>query len=125
MMARTASRKSTTTQSTEEDRRQGSTRRRISGMLRPSRERILQLAGELVDALARTKAVTLLKDRDVVRHAVAQALAEELKREEERETVARKRIAAMRGAPRPDTPEWEALFRKIVEEELLREGLDS
>ena len=123
-MARTASRKPTT-RSTDEDRRRGSTRRRVSGMLRPSRERIVQLAGELVDALARTKAVTLLKDREVVRHAVAQALAEELKREEERETVARKRIAEMRGAPRADTPEWEALFRKIVEEELLREGLDS
>lgn len=94
-------------------------------MLRPSRERILQLAGDLVDALARTRAVTLLKDRDVVRHAVAQALAEELKREEEREDVARKRIAAMRRGPRPNTPEWDELFSKIVEEELLREGLDS
>jgi hypothetical protein len=31
----------------------------------------------------------------------------------------------MRGAPRQDTKEWEELFRKFVEEEYLREGLDS
>lgn len=125
-MPRAASRKKpTTTRSTEQESDAAPSSRRISGMLRPSRERIIQLAAELVDALARTKAVTLLKERDVVRHAVAQALAEELKREEERELLARKRIAAMRGAPRPETPEWEELFRRIVEEELLREGLDS
>ena len=94
-------------------------------MVRPSRERINHLARELVDALARSRAVVLLKDREVVRQAVAQALADELRREEERADIARKRIAAMRQAPRPNTKEWEQLFHKFVEEELLREGLDS
>jgi hypothetical protein len=94
-------------------------------MVRPSRERINHLARELVDALARSRAVVLLKDREVVRQAVAQALADELRREEERAEIARKRIAAMRHAPRPNTKEWEQLFHKFVEEELLREGLDS
>ncbi|HYH06696.1 MAG TPA: DUF507 family protein [Thermoanaerobaculia bacterium] len=94
-------------------------------MVRPSRDRLALLARELVDALARSRAVVLLKDRDVVRQAVAQLLAEELKREEEREETARKRISAMRGAPKANTKEWEELFRKFVEEELLREGLDS
>lgn len=94
-------------------------------MAPPPRDRIHELARELVDALARTGAVTLLKEREVVRQAVAQALAEELKREEEREEIARRRIAAIRGAPKPNTKEWEAMFRRFVEEELLREGLDS
>lgn len=94
-------------------------------MVRPSRERINHLARELVDVLARSRAVVLLKDREVVRQAVAQALADELRREEERADIARKRIAAMRQAPRPNTKEWEQLFHKFVEEELLREGLDS
>jgi hypothetical protein len=94
-------------------------------MVRPTRDRLEQLARDLVDALARSGAVVLLKDREVVRQAVAQALAEELRREEEREDIARKRIAALSGAPKARTKEWEALFRKFVEEELLREGLDS
>ncbi|HYI11182.1 MAG TPA: DUF507 family protein [Thermoanaerobaculia bacterium] len=94
-------------------------------MVRPIRDRLDQLARDLVDVLARSGAVVLLKDREVVRQAVAQALAEELRREEEREDIARKRIAALSGAPKSNTKEWEALFRRFVEEELLREGLDS
>jgi hypothetical protein len=94
-------------------------------MVRPSRDRLNQLGKDLVDALARTRAVVLLKDREAVQQAVSQALADELRREEERETSARKRISALRRGPRPNTAEWEELFRKYVEEEYLREGLDS
>jgi hypothetical protein len=94
-------------------------------MVRPSREGLEQLAGELVDALARSRAVVLLKEREAVRHAVNQALAEELRREEECRESARRRIAAIKGAPRPNTREYEELFRQVVEEEYLREGLDS
>ena len=96
-----------------------------TGMVRPSRERLSHLARELVDALARSRAVVLLKDREVVRQAVAQALAEELRREEDCQENARRRISAMRGAPRPKTREYEELFRQLMEEEYLREGLDS
>ncbi|HJQ39027.1 MAG TPA: DUF507 family protein [Thermoanaerobaculia bacterium] len=95
-------------------------------MVRPSRERLNQLAKDLVDALARSNAVILLKDREVVRQAMAHALTDELRREEERDESARRRIAAMaRQAPRAGTPEYEELFRKFVEEEYLREGLDT
>ena len=94
-------------------------------MVRPSRDRLNQLGRDLVDALSRTRAVVLLKDRDAVELAVSQALADELRREEEREEAARRRIAAMRRGPRPNTKEWEELFRKFVEEEYLREGLDN
>jgi hypothetical protein len=94
-------------------------------MVRPSRDRLAVLARQIVDALARSHALVLLKDREAVRQAVAQALGDELRREEEREEAARRRIAAMKGAPRPRSREWEELFRKIVEEEYLREGLDS
>jgi hypothetical protein len=95
-------------------------------MVRPSRDRLNELARELVDAVSRSRAVILLKDREAIRQAVAQALADELTRQEVREETARKRIAALkRGGPKPQTPEWEALFRKFVDEEYLREGLDS
>ena len=95
-------------------------------MVRPSRDRLNHLARELLDALARSRSVILLKDREVVRQAMAHALVDELRREEEREEGARRRIATMgRHAPRAGTPEYEELFRRFVEEEYLREGLDS
>lgn len=90
-----------------------------------SRERVNQLARELLDAMTKTKSVILLKDRDVVRQSIAHALADELKREEEREENVRKRIASMRKGPLPGSREYETLFRKMMEEEYLREGLDT
>ena len=41
-------------------------------MVRPSRDRLAALARQLVDALARSRAVVLLKDREAVRQAVDQ-----------------------------------------------------
>src|SRR5436305_15225218 len=95
------------------------------GMHKMSRERIVQLARDLLEAMTRTRAVTLLKDREVVRQAIAHALADELKREEEREEAVRRRIGSMRKQPAPNTREYEELFRKLMEEEYLREGLDT
>src|SRR5215210_7248205 len=92
-------------------------------MVLPSRDRLTELARQIVDALARSRAVVLHKEREAVRQAVAQALADELRREEERQESARRRIAAMRPAPKPRSREWEELFQKFVEEEYLREGL--
>ena len=95
------------------------------GMHTMSRERVTQLARDLLEAMTRTKAVTLLKDREVVRQAIAHALADELKREEEREDAVRRRISSMRKKPAQNTREYEELFRKLMEEEYLREGLDT
>jgi hypothetical protein len=94
-------------------------------MVRPSRERLTQLARELLDSMTRSRAVTLLKDREVVRQAIAHALGEELRREEEREESVLKRIAQMRGVPKRGSADWEQLFRKLMEEEYLRDGLDT
>jgi hypothetical protein len=94
-------------------------------MVRPSRERISQLARDLLEGMTRSRAVTLLKDREVVRQAIAHALADELKREEEREESVLKRLSQTRGIPKRGTPEWEQLFRQLMEEEYLRDGLDT
>ena len=94
-------------------------------MLKISRERVEKLARELVEEMTASKTVALLKPRDNVQQAIALALAEELKREEEREETVRKRIASMRKAPSRKSPEWEQLFRSLMEEEYLREGLDN
>jgi hypothetical protein len=90
-----------------------------------SRERVNQLARDLLDAMTAAKTVTLLKDREVVRQAIAHALADELKREEEREENVRRRIALIKKAPAEGSREYEQLFRQLMEEEYLREGLDS
>jgi len=94
-------------------------------MRKISRERVVQLARELLDAMIRTKSVTLLKDREVVRQSIAHALADEFKREDEREDNVRRRISSMRKPPARTSKEYEELFRSLMEEEYLREGLDS
>jgi hypothetical protein len=90
-----------------------------------SRERVNQLARDLLDTMTRSQSVTLLKDREVVRQSISHALADEFKREEEREDNVRRKLAVMKKAPTPGTREWEQLFRNLMEEEYLREGLDS
>jgi hypothetical protein len=92
-------------------------------MRRLSRERVNQLARDLLEAMTRTRSLVLMKDREAVHQAIATALAEELKREEEREEVVRRRLASMR--KRPGSRDWDELFRKFMEEEYLREGLDN
>jgi hypothetical protein len=77
-----------------------------------SRERVNQLARDLLEAMTRSK-------------AVVHALADELKREEEREENVRRKLATMKKPPGPGSREWEFLFRKLMEEEYVREGLDS
>lgn len=93
-------------------------------MVRPSRERIQQLARELLDALARSGAVTFLKDRDAVLQAIVHAVTDELRREEERDEAARRRIGMLRNPPAQGTPVYEELLLKLIEEEYLREGLE-
>lgn len=90
-----------------------------------SRERVTQLARDLLEAMTRTRAVTLLKEREVVRQSIAHALADELKREEDREENVRRRIATMKKPPALRAREYEMLFRQLMEEEYLREGLDN
>ena len=131
MSREATNRQAWTSQSPSTDQRRTRSRRRRSAaynseeMVRPSRDRLNLLARDLLDALSRSRAVVLLKDREVVRQAIAHALTDELRREEEREDSARRRLATMRPAPKAGTPEWEELFRRFVEEEYLREGLDT
>jgi len=75
--------------------------------------------------MLRTKSVTLVKDREVVRQSIAHALADEFKREEEREENVRRRIGTIRKPPARNSREYEELFRSLMEEEYLREGLDN
>ncbi len=91
-------------------------------MVKLSRERVEKLARDLVEAMSRSRTVVFLKDRDAVRQAIAYALADELRREEEREEAVRKRMSSMRKAPPRGSAEWEQLFRSLMNEEYLRDS---
>ena len=95
------------------------------GIRKMSRERVALLARQMLDAMVRTRSITFLKDREVVKQSIAHALADEFKREEEREENVRRRISALRKPPARTSREYEELFRKLMEEEYVREGLDS
>ncbi len=90
--------------------------------MRLLRERVEKVARDLVDAMSRSRSVKFLKDRDSVQLAIAHALVEELRREEEREESVRRRIASMRKAPPPGSADWEKLFLSLMTEEYLRDG---
>lgn len=94
-------------------------------MVKFSRERVSQLARDLLDALTTKGTVVLLKDREAVRQAIATAIADEIRREEEREHSVRRRIATTPGMPDFGSKEYEEVFRKLLEEEYVRESLDS
>lgn len=91
-------------------------------MVKMTRERVEQMAREILETMTASRAVVFLKSRDAVQQAIAQSLSEELQREEEREEAVRRRIAGMRKPPSRKSAEWEHLFRKLMEEEYLREG---
>ncbi|HSP32777.1 MAG TPA: DUF507 family protein [Thermoanaerobaculia bacterium] len=90
--------------------------------MRLARERVESLSRHLVEVMSRSRAVKFLKDRDAVQHAVAAALADELRREEEREANVRKRIASMKRPPARGSAEWQQLFRSLMNEEYLRDS---
>ncbi len=94
-------------------------------MVKMSRERVEKLGRDLVATLARSRSVSFHKEIDSVQQVVAHALAEEFRREEEREENVRRRISSMKKTPARKSPQYEELFLKMMEDEYVREGLDA
>lgn len=94
-------------------------------MLKPSRERIAQIARLIVDDMDRSEHVKLLKDREAIRQSVIHALVDELRQDDDRQTHVLARLAAMDGTPPRGSREYDALFRKMLDEEYERTGFDS
>lgn len=94
-------------------------------MLKPSRERISQMARLLVEEMDRNRTVRLLKDREAVRQSIIHALVDELKQDEERHVHVLAKLNALPDIPPAGTKEWSALFRRLLDEEYERAGFDS
>ena len=94
-------------------------------MLKPSRDRIANIARLLLEEMQRHESVRLLKDREAVRQAIIHALTDELKQDEERHTHVSAKLAALPDAPAAGSKEWDEVFRKMMDEEYDRAGFDS
>ena len=94
--------------------------------MRMSRERIFYLADRIVAELEATPGV-LVKDGDEearkdVRNEVVRTLTDEAKLEESIDQEVR-RILSSYSRPAPEgSREWEVLYRKYFEEELVKKG---
>lgn len=93
-------------------------------MIRPSRDRITTLARQIVDELARSSEVHLLRDRESLRQSVIQVLQEEFRRDEDRVSAVLARLDGMDGVPRRGSAEWNQLWQKLLDEEYERTRFD-
>jgi hypothetical protein len=89
-----------------------------------SRERATHLANLLSDELQRQPSVRLLRDADNVRQSILHALFEELRHDEERQAAVLQKIRELPDAPPPGSKDWDALFRRLLDEEYERHGFD-
>ncbi|MFB3916704.1 MAG: DUF507 family protein [Terriglobales bacterium] len=90
---------------------------------RLSREKINKLAHAVADALANTKQVDFLEDRNSIRLEVKRILEELLKEEAKIDAAARQKIESQRRTILEGTQEWDILYRKYYSEEVKKLGI--
>jgi hypothetical protein len=86
-------------------------------MLKITKERANSLARLLLDELSGSETLRLLREPDAVRQAISHALFDEFRRDQDLQAAVRDRIASMKNAPALNSREWDALFRKTLDEE--------
>lgn len=87
-----------------------------------SHEKTVHMSHVLVDALQKAPDVTLNALPNDVRNRLLAVLREDLRKDEEIEARARRKISSQKRTIPEGSPEWEILFRKYYEEELSRLG---
>ncbi|MFQ5720680.1 MAG: DUF507 family protein [Acidobacteriota bacterium] len=86
-------------------------------------EKTVHLSHVLLAALQGAEDVVIEGVPNTVRNRLLMVLREELRRDEEIEERARRKISAQKRTIPDGSPEWEILFRKYYEEELVRLGV--
>jgi len=88
--------------------------------MRLSREKINKLSHVITDELVKTEDIEFIEDRNTIRLEVVRILNEELKKEEELDREARKKIESQKRSVPEGSVEWEILYKKYYAEEIRK-----
>jgi hypothetical protein len=88
--------------------------------MRLSREKINKLSHVITDELVKTEDIEFIEDRNTIRLEVVKILNEELKKEEELDREARKKIESQKRSVPEGSVEWEILYKKYYAEEIRK-----
>ena len=86
--------------------------------MRLTREKVNLLSHHVADKLAGIDAVEFIEDRNTIRLAVFDILTKWLKKEEQIDVAARRKIESQQRKIPEGSAEWEILYRKYYEEEM-------
>jgi hypothetical protein len=86
--------------------------------VRLTREKVNLLSHHVADKLATIDAVDFIEDRNTIRLAVFDILTKWLKKEEQIDVAARRKIESQQRKIPEGSAEWEILYRKYYEEEM-------
>lgn len=86
--------------------------------MRLSREKVNLLSHHITEKLASIDEIEFIEDRNTIRLAVVAILTKWLKKEEEVDRGARRKIESQKRSIPEGSAEWEILYRKYYEEEM-------
>jgi uncharacterized protein len=88
--------------------------------MRLSREKVNKLSHLITEELVRLPEIEFIEDRNTIRLEVIKIFNEELKKEEELDREARKKIESQKRQVPEGSLEWDILYRKYYAEELKK-----
>jgi hypothetical protein len=88
--------------------------------MRLSREKVNKLSHVIIDELVKLEDIDFIEDRNTIRLEVVKILNEELKREEELDKEARRKIESQKRSVPEGSLEWDILYRKYYAEEVKK-----
>ena len=88
--------------------------------MRLSREKVNRLAHLVTEDLVVNDTIEFVEDRNTIRLEVVKIINEELKKEEDLDREARKKIESQKKTVPEGSLEWDILYRKYYAEELKK-----
>jgi uncharacterized protein len=88
--------------------------------MRLSREKINRLAHLITEELVRHDEIEFVEDRNTIRLEIVKIINEEMKKEEDLDREARKKIESQKKTVPEGSLEWDILYRKYYAEEIKK-----
>lgn len=88
--------------------------------MRLSREKVNKLSHLVTDELVRMEDIDFIEDRNTIRLELVKIFNEELKKEEELDKEARRKIESQKKSVPEGSLEWDILYRKYYAEEIKK-----